>query len=320
MNTEAARSAANCLLKGVFDVFDALLAKSFQFEIQDVVAVNGEALFAWLDSFPVALRARVARGLGQVTLLLSEEDASRFAAEISGEPPRPDGLLKESDTELLREVGESALGGGVTNLLEAAGRSVEKLDETFVEQMTSDSAETLLSFLGGQPAGIPFLYRGADLNGQAVLLFSESMSNMMPGASRAAAGSAAPAMPLTQATLSPEEMTDILSGFGASAPAPAPPPPVAPHPPQEEPPNLDMVLDIRLVATARLGRVDMPIGEILTLGPGSIVEVGHLVDEPVELLINDRLIARGDVVVVDEKFGLRITEIVSPQERVKSLQ
>ena len=84
--------------------------------------------------------------------------------------------------------------------------------------------------------------------------------------------------------------------------------------------NLDMVLDIRLTATARLGRVEMPISDILSLGPGSIVEVGHLVDEPVELLVNEKLIARGDVVVVDEKFGLRITEIVSARERIESLR
>ncbi|NUM55338.1 MAG: flagellar motor switch protein FliN [Candidatus Hydrogenedentes bacterium] len=84
--------------------------------------------------------------------------------------------------------------------------------------------------------------------------------------------------------------------------------------------NLDMVLDIRLTATARLGRVDMQIADILSLGPGSIIEVGHLVDEPVELLVNDKLIARGDVVVVDEKFGLRITEIISPRERIESLR
>jgi len=81
-----------------------------------------------------------------------------------------------------------------------------------------------------------------------------------------------------------------------------------------------MVLDIKLVATARLGRIEMAVGDILGLGPGSIVEVGHLIEEPVELLINDRLIARGDVVVVDEKFGLRITEIISPKERIQSLR
>ncbi len=55
-------------------------------------------------------------------------------------------------------------------------------------------------------------------------------------------------------------------------------------------------------------------------GPGSIIEVGHLIDEPVELLVNDKLIARGDVVVVDEKFGLRITEIISPEERIETLR
>ncbi|MBI4559640.1 MAG: flagellar motor switch protein FliN [Candidatus Hydrogenedentes bacterium] len=82
---------------------------------------------------------------------------------------------------------------------------------------------------------------------------------------------------------------------------------------------MDMVLDITLVATARLGRVEMPIRDILALGPGSVIEVGHLIDEPVELLVNDRIIARGDVVVVDEKFGLRITEIISPQARIESL-
>jgi flagellar motor switch protein FliN/FliY len=81
-----------------------------------------------------------------------------------------------------------------------------------------------------------------------------------------------------------------------------------------------MILDIRLVVKARLGRVEMPIAEILSLGPGSIIEVGHLVDEPIELLVNDKLIARGDVVVVDEKFGLRITEIVSTQERIESMR
>ena len=63
----------------------------------------------------------------------------------------------------------------------------------------------------------------------------------------------------------------------------------------------------------------MPIAELLALGPGSIIDVGRLVDEPVELLVNNKLIARGDVVVVDEKFGLRITEIVSPEERIESM-
>ena len=123
-------------------------------------------------------------------------------------------------------------------------------------------------------------------------------------------------------SLGPDDVSEILhetESLPEKEPAANPPKPASAY---SEPPgrNLDMVLDIRLVATARLGRVDMPISEILALGPGSIIEVGHLVDEPVELLINDKLIARGDVVVVDEKFGLRITEIVSPRERIESFR
>lgn len=84
--------------------------------------------------------------------------------------------------------------------------------------------------------------------------------------------------------------------------------------------NLDVILDIQVEATARLGSVEMPLATVLSLGPGSVINVGHEVDSPIELYVNNKLIAKGDVVIVDEKFGIRITEIVSPQERIESLQ
>lgn len=84
--------------------------------------------------------------------------------------------------------------------------------------------------------------------------------------------------------------------------------------------NIERVLDITLIATARLGRVEMSIGDILALGPGSIVDIGRMIAEPVDLLVNDKLIARGDIVVVEEKFGLRITEIITPEQRIETLR
>jgi flagellar motor switch protein FliN/FliY len=63
----------------------------------------------------------------------------------------------------------------------------------------------------------------------------------------------------------------------------------------------------------------MPISELLSLGPGSVVELNKLAGEPVDLLVNNRVIARGEVVVVDENFGVRITLLLSPEERLKSL-
>ena len=87
----------------------------------------------------------------------------------------------------------------------------------------------------------------------------------------------------------------------------------------EEARNLDLVLDIPLTVTVELGRSKMIINDLLQLGQGSVIELTKLVGEPLEVLINQKLVARGEVVVVNDKFGVRITDIVSTMERVQSL-
>ena len=84
--------------------------------------------------------------------------------------------------------------------------------------------------------------------------------------------------------------------------------------------DLDFVMDIPLTVTVELGRTSMPIEDLLQLSPGSVVEIEKLAGEPMEVLINNRLVARGEVVVVNEKFGVRLTDIISPLERIKSLR
>jgi len=83
--------------------------------------------------------------------------------------------------------------------------------------------------------------------------------------------------------------------------------------------KLDLILDIPLTMTVELGRSKMLINDLLQLGEGSVVELTKLVGEPLEVLINSKLVARGEVVVVNEKFGVRLTSIVTPIERVRSL-
>jgi len=84
--------------------------------------------------------------------------------------------------------------------------------------------------------------------------------------------------------------------------------------------SLDFILDIPLKVTAELGRTRMSIREILQLAQGSVVELSKFAGEPLEVLINDKLIARGEVVVVNEKFGVRLTDIISPAERIEQLK
>jgi flagellar motor switch protein FliN/FliY len=83
--------------------------------------------------------------------------------------------------------------------------------------------------------------------------------------------------------------------------------------------NLDFIMDIPLTLTAELGRSKMLISELLQLGQGSVLELSKLAGEPMDVYVNQRLIARGEVVVVNEKFGVRLTDIVSPAERVNKL-
>lgn len=83
--------------------------------------------------------------------------------------------------------------------------------------------------------------------------------------------------------------------------------------------ELDFILDIPLVVSAQLGSTRLLINELLQLGQGSVVELEKLAGEPLEILVNGKLIARGEAVVVNEKFGVRLTDIISPIERVKYL-
>ncbi len=84
--------------------------------------------------------------------------------------------------------------------------------------------------------------------------------------------------------------------------------------------DLDFLLDIPLEVTVELGRSRMAIRDLLQLGQGSILELDKMAGEPLEILVNGRLVARGEVVVVNERFGIRLTEVISPQERIKQLR
>ena len=83
--------------------------------------------------------------------------------------------------------------------------------------------------------------------------------------------------------------------------------------------SMDLLLDVDLDLSVELGRANVPVREILQLGSGSIVELNKLAGDSVDVLVNGRLIARGEVVVVDENFGVRITEILSPSDRISRL-
>ncbi len=98
---------------------------------------------------------------------------------------------------------------------------------------------------------------------------------------------------------------ESLSGEGPGAGS-------APH-------DIDLILDIPVTLTVELGRTKIPIRHILQLAQGSVVELDGLAGEPMDVLVNGCLIAQGEVVVVNDKFGIRLTDIITPSERIRKL-
>ncbi|MGH7071309.1 MAG: FliM/FliN family flagellar motor switch protein [Terracidiphilus sp.] len=116
----------------------------------------------------------------------------------------------------------------------------------------------------------------------------------------------------------------ILVGDGVRAPRPAvaaeegslPPPEPAPA----LGPGIELLLDVELEASLRFGSREMPLGEILDLGPGDVVQLDRHVSDPVDLIVGDKIVARGEVVLVNGNFGLRVTEVAAPRKRLESIR
>ena len=102
-------------------------------------------------------------------------------------------------------------------------------------------------------------------------------------------------------------------------PGAAPPPP-SPGLTPGLTPGLELLLDVELEASLRFGAREMPLGEILDLGPGDVVELDRHVADPVDLIVGDKIVARGEVVLVNGNFGLRVTEVAAPRKRLESVR
>ncbi|WP_435605500.1 flagellar motor switch protein FliN [Pseudomonas knackmussii] len=133
---------------------------------------------------------------------------------------------------------------------------------------------------------------------------------------------------LSEAGDANQDDIDALMAQGTPAVPTAPRAPMeefgmAPRPPAIaglEGPNLDVILDIPVTISMEVGHTDITIRNLLQLNQGSVIELDRLAGEPLDVLVNGTLIAHGEVVVVNEKFGIRLTDVISPSERIKKLR
>ncbi len=131
-------------------------------------------------------------------------------------------------------------------------------------------------------------------DGEVMDEWAEALAEAGQDGEQAAAGGEAQSAPL-------EDLVDESQGGGEDV-------------------NLDVILDIPVTISMEIGRTQINIRNLLQLNQGSVVELDRLAGEPLDVLVNGTLIAHGEVVVVNEKFGIRLTDVISPAERVKKLK
>lgn len=115
-------------------------------------------------------------------------------------------------------------------------------------------------------------------------------------------------------------MRPDVQAEGKASPQPATFPTVQGGEAAAAPKNMDFLLDIPMSVAVYVGSTKMAIRELLQLAQGSVIELDKLAGEPMEVMVNNKLVARGEVVVVNEKFGIRLTDVVSAAERVQQLR
>ncbi len=236
--------------------------------------------------------------------------------------------LSEALLSALNEAFSNVLGAFDTALSEEFGIEVAHSDLKFLEGDIQEVIESEAGLTPDTPASfVTLALKIDDLSGKMGLLLSltavQQIFEKHPSAQQPEEPDEVPA---------PAEAQDEPAAPTAEVPPPAAEPAsapevpaakfeqLAPHQTTEAPRGVDLILDVPLGVTVELGRKTLSVKEVLGLVPGSLVELEKLAGEPVDLLVNGKLFAKGEVVVIDENFGVRVSSIISPKERIESLK
>ena len=251
---------------------------------------------------------------GKSLVIMSEDNALKLAAQMTGGGAGSDfGDLEES---AFSEAIQSVFSSANTTIAAKCGGEVQ-LDPPEITvrpgslgDLMPESAERsmLLTYnlKSGAVSGPIYQIVPRNLLHSLASASSESPAAAPEGEQRAPIQSKAPPVMAAPAQFAPM-MDQSFDMQTASAPS-------------VDISNLELILDIQLEVTVELGRTHRKIRDVLELGPGSVVELDRLAGEPVDILVNDKLFAKGEVVVIDENFGVRITDILTIEERIEALK
>ncbi|MGG2972612.1 flagellar motor switch phosphatase FliY [Geobacillus stearothermophilus] len=309
------------------------------------------------DEFPrpyVAIQVNYTEGFHGINLLVIEQRDAAIIADLmlGGDGTAPDSALGEIQLSAVQEAMNQMMGSAATSMSTVFGKRVDislptihlldlsegkgleylpdedflikvsfrlkigtLIDSNIMQLLPVDFAKELVTYLlgaaeGGEenrpelPAGAP---RSVEPEPQPAYAYAEAGAPSSPAANR---------FPEAPAERLDEGKSAAGRHIQAADFAEFDAPPLA----AAEARNLELLFDVPLQVTVELGRTKRSVQEILQLSTGSIIELDKLAGEPVDVFVNNKLIAKGEVVVIDENFGVRITDIVSQSDRLKRLK
>lgn len=314
---DAIRLYQNLMAESGKDVFTTLLGADTQLTPEDYSEADS-ATVASKASGDIVLSEVDYKGYiqGKSALIMNLENAQKVATQMTGGGGGEEfGDLEES---ALSEAVQSLYSSVNTKLAHKVGGEIS-LDSPDITTKPDDLASSLPEG-GGKHILLKYQMTSGEMTGPVYQVLPR---NLLQSLTNALGGSAPP----------PQTGADDFMPRGATG-APevlAQPAQFAPGMqmggggdyfgmPSVDTKNLELVLDIHLEIKVELGRTTRKIRDVLELGPGSVIELNKLAGEPVDILVNDKLFAKGEVVVIDENFGVRIIDILTIQERIEALK
>jgi flagellar motor switch protein FliN/FliY len=295
----------------------------------DVSGTDRDALLAKLPDMVTSVKIDFSAGFpGEHTFLFAEDTAKAIAALMNKEENI---TLDEMALSMIGEMVGTIVGAQITALTAKTGnKSIANVSPEAANVPKAAAAlpagnfqvaEYQLDLGDGLSREVWEVYgpqTAADIAGA----LTAGPAPAAPRPAAAAAQAASPAAGVQAASMNGMGAGAGMNSLGMGFPANVQSvqfPNLMPQPTAQEAGNIGLIMDVYMEMTVELGRTRKLIKEILGMGEGTIIELDKLAGEPVDILVNHKLIAKGEVVVIDENFGVRVTEIVSPMERMSDL-
>jgi flagellar motor switch protein FliN/FliY len=314
-----------CFAESMSSVFSMLTGREFAIKAQDGDTLDHTGVSVLHQAPVVYVKVHYTKGMtGLLLFALPLKEGTMLVDLMLGGDGTPSTELAGDSRDALAETFNQILGSANQALSDLAG---ETLSISNVEIFSTPGAETagLEDMLGPGPFyDLPLETVQETLSTLIHLLIPDLLIQQLKrklglGEPAAATPAAPVPVPLPEPEPAPAAAAPAPTVARAAAPAPAPmTQPIRAAAPIDTG-NLDLLMDIELPLMVRMGQTEMSLGDLLKLTPGSILELNRAADAPVELLVNSKLIAKGEVVVVDGNFAFRITEIESTDTRIRSL-